>query len=153
MGAVASGGVRVLDESVIGYLGIPESVVDSVAERALAEMRRREMAYRDDRPPIDVAGRTAILVDDGLATGSTMRAAAEALRGHGPARIVVAVPVASVDACRYLGEIVDEVVCCATPNPFYAVGAWYHDFGQTSDDEVRELLARAAVPEAEMRAP
>jgi predicted phosphoribosyltransferase len=144
MGAVASGGVRVLNDQVVAGLGIPQYVIDAVANWELQELERRERLYRGDRPPPDVRGKTAILVDDGLATGSTMLAAVQALRNLGPARIVVAVPVASGDTCELLKEQVDEVVCEAMPEPFHAVGLWYRDFSQTTDEEVRELLERSA---------
>jgi predicted phosphoribosyltransferase len=143
MGAISSGGVRVVDESVAGYLGIPEAVIDAVARRETEEMRRRELVFRSGRPPVEVGGRAVILVDDGLATGATMRAAVESLRRLDPARIVVAVPLASAQACAQVGAMADEIVCPATPEPFYGVGAWYRDFTQTSDDEVRALLSRA----------
>jgi predicted phosphoribosyltransferase len=119
-------------------------VVDAVATWELRELERRERLYRGDRPPPDVRGKTVILVDDGLATGSTMLAAVRALRLQGPARIVVAVPVAAPDTCELLKAYVDEVVCAATPEPFYAVGLWYRDFSQTTDEEVRELLSGSA---------
>jgi len=144
MGAVATGGVRVLNDQVIRGLGIPEYVIDAVADWELLELKRRERLYRGDRPPPDVRGKTVILVDDGLATGYTMLAAVRALRQQGPARIVVAVPVAAPDTCELLKAYVDEVVCVATPEPFYAVGLWYQDFSQTTDEEVRELLERSA---------
>lgn len=140
MGAIASGGVRVLNPEVIAQGRVSEQELAAATERESAELARRERAYRDDRPPVDPRGRTVVLVDDGLATGTTMRAALEALRAAGAARIVVAVPVASGDACRALAPLADEVVCAATPEPFYAVGAWYDDFSQTTDDEVRALL-------------
>ena len=143
MGAIASGGVRVLNEGVVQSLGIPDSMIDAVAAREQAEMERREREYRGGRPAPDVRGRTVILVDDGLATGATMRAAAQALRQQGPARVVVAVPVAAEESCREIGGQVDEIVCSVTPEPFYGVGMWYADFSQTTDAEVRDLLARA----------
>jgi predicted phosphoribosyltransferase len=143
MGAVASGGVRVLNDHVVAGLGIPEYVIDAVVNWETEELKRRERLYRGDRPPADVRGKTVILVDDGLATGSTMLAAVQALRQQGPARIVVAVPVASPDTCELMKAYVDEIVCAATPEPFYAVGLWYEDFSQTTDEEVRELLARS----------
>jgi predicted phosphoribosyltransferase len=143
MGAIATGGVRILNEEVVRKLGVPDGVLDAVAARERAELERRERAYRDGRPPPDVRGRTVILVDDGLATGSTMRAAVRALRAQGPARIVVAVPVGAPETCAEFQDEADEVVCAVTPDPFYAVGLWYGDFSQTTDDEVRELLARA----------
>lgn len=140
MGAVATGGVRVLNDQVVRGLGIPEHVIHAVADWELQELERRERVYRGERPAPDVRGKTVILVDDGLATGSTMLAAVQALRKLGPARIVVAVPVASPETCELLTEYVDETVWGVTPEPFYAVGLWYRDFSQTSDDEVRELL-------------
>ncbi len=142
MGAIASGGVRVLNEDVVSALQIPHDVIDAVAEQEQRELERRERAYRGDRPPVQVRGRTVILVDDGLATGSSMRAAVAALRQQGPARIVVAVPVGAPETCHDLGHEADAVVCVQTPEPFYAVGLWYEDFAQTTDEEVRELLGQ-----------
>ena len=147
MGAIASGGVRVLNEDVVNELRISDRWVDVVAARELAELRRREEAYRDGRPAPDVRGKVAILVDDGLATGASMRAAVSALKRLGPAKVVVAVPVGAAQTCRELEQIADEVVCAETPDPFYAVGTWYQDFDQTTDEEVRELLARAHQPD------
>jgi putative phosphoribosyl transferase len=144
MGAVASGGVRVLNDQVVAGLGVPNYVIDAVAAWEQQELERRERLYRGQRPPPDVRGKTVILVDDGLATGSTMLAAVRALRQLGPARVVVAVPVASPDTCELLKAEVDEVVCAVTPEPFYAVGLWYRDFSQTTDEEVRELLEATA---------
>jgi predicted phosphoribosyltransferase len=144
MGAVATGGVRVLNERLVRALRIPDGVIDAVAARERAELERRERLYRGDRPPLDVRGRTVILVDDGLATGATMQAAIQALRPQQPARIVVAVPTAAWETCEALKTEADEVVCAVTPDPFYAVGLWYEDFSQTTDDEVPELLARSA---------
>jgi putative phosphoribosyl transferase len=144
MGAVASGGVRVLNDQVVRGLGIPDYVIDAVAGWEQQELERRERLYRGQRPPPDVRGKTVILVDDGLATGSTMLAAVRALRLLGPARVVVAVPVASPDTCELLKSEVDEVVCAVTPDPFYAVGLWYRNFSQTTDEEVRELLEQSA---------
>jgi putative phosphoribosyl transferase len=144
MGAIASGGVRVLNEAVVSYLHIPDGVIDAVAADELQELERRERLYRVDRPPLEVRGRTVILIDDGLATGSTMRAAAGALRTRDPTAIIVAVPVAADETCDEFRSEVDEVVCAYTPDPFYAVGLWYEDFSQTSDEEVRELLGQAA---------
>jgi putative phosphoribosyl transferase len=144
MGAVASGGVRVLNEDVVRALRIPDDVIDAVAAREQRELGRREHAYRDDRPTPEVRGRTVLLIDDGLATGSTMRAAIAALRERGPARIVVAVPVGSPHTCEEFGAEADETVCARTPDPFYAVGRWYGDFSQTTDEEVHDLLERAA---------
>ena len=142
MGAVATGGVRVLNDEIVRGLGISEHEIDAVVARELHEVARRERLYRGDRPLPDIAGRTVILVDDGLATGATMRAAIQALRQQQPARIVVAVPTASPDTCEALKAEADDVVCAMTPEPFLAVGHWYEDFTQTTDDEVRELLAR-----------
>jgi predicted phosphoribosyltransferase len=144
MGAIASGGVRVLNADLIRALQIPAPAVEAVVAEEEAELARRERAYRDDRPPLVVRGRTAILVDDGLATGSTMRAAALALRQEDAARIVVAVPVAPPETCAEFRSEVDDVVCALTPEPFYAVGLWYADFSQTTDEEVHDLLQRAA---------
>ena len=143
MGAVASGGVRVLNSEVVEQLHLPDEVIDTVTRRELQELERRERAYRGDRPFPDVQGKTVILVDDGLATGSTMRAAAESLRQQGPARLIVAVPAGFPQTCAEFRDEVDEVVCAITPEPFYAVGLWYDDFSQTTDDEVRDLLAAA----------
>lgn len=142
MGAIASGGVRVLNSSVVEKLAIPPSAIDAVARDEAIELRRRERQYRGDRPTPSAAGRRVILIDDGLATGSTMRAAAVALRGQHPAELVIAVPVAAAATCEALAEEVDRIVCAMTPEPFYAVGLWYEDFAQTSDEDVRELLAR-----------
>jgi putative phosphoribosyl transferase len=143
MGAIASGGVRVLNEDVVSDLGIPPHWVDVVADRELDELRRRETAYRDGRPAPDVRDKTVILVDDGLATGASMRAAVAALRKRGPAAIVVAVPVGAAQTCDELRDLADDVVCAQMPDPFYAVGSWYADFDQTTDDEVRALLSAA----------
>jgi putative phosphoribosyl transferase len=143
MGAISMGGVRVLNQDVVDYLGIPGDIIDAVAADELRELERREHAYRGDRPEPDVRGKTVILVDDGLATGSTMRAAAAALRKQNPARIVVAVPVSASETCDEYRMGVDEIICARTPEPFLGVGRWYRDFSQTSDDEVRALLAEA----------
>jgi predicted phosphoribosyltransferase/dienelactone hydrolase len=140
MGAVASGGVRVLNEDVVAALRIPPEEIERVAAREGEEMARRETAYRDGRPFPPVAGRVAILVDDGLATGATMRAAVRALRAMGPARITVAVPVADPEVCAVLEREADEVVCVRQPRPLGAVGLWYGDFSPTMDDEVHSLL-------------
>lgn len=144
MGALASGGVRVLNEGVVRQLGIPQRVIDEVAAEEQRELERREREYRDDRPPPAIRGKVVILVDDGLATGSTMRAAVAAARKLGPARVVVAVPVGVADTCDLLGEEADEAVCAREPEPFYAVGVWYENFSQTTDEEVRELLNEPA---------
>ncbi len=143
MGAIASGGVRVINEEVVQDLSIPEEVIEAVSERRWHELRRREQAYRGGREPVPPAGRTVLLVDDGLATGSSMRAAVESLHKQHPKAIVVAVPVAPRDTCRALRGLVDDVICAHTPQWFYGVGAWYDDFEQTTDEEVRDLLARA----------
>jgi len=143
MGAIATSGVRVLNGDVVSALGIPHDVIDAIAARERQELERRERLYRGGRPPPEVRGRTVILVDDGLATGATMQAAIKALRQHKPTRIVVAVPTASPDACEQLRAQADEVVCATTPEPFHAVGLCYEDFSQTTDEEVRDLLARA----------
>ena len=142
MGAVATGGVRVLNDEIVRGLGISEHEIDAVVARELRELSRRDRLYRGDRPLSDVASRTVILVDDGLATGATMRAAVQALRQQQPGRIVAAVPTASPDTCQVLKAEADDVICAITPEPFFAVGHWYDDFTQTTDDEVRELLAR-----------
>jgi putative phosphoribosyl transferase len=144
MGAIASGGVRVLNEGVVGALGISEETIARVAGREAAELERREQTYRGHCPAPELQGRTVVLVDDGLATGATMRAASAAVRQRQATRIVVAVPVAAPDVCRGLELEADEVVCAVTPEPFHAVGSWYGDFTPTTDDEVRELLHRAA---------
>jgi putative phosphoribosyl transferase len=142
MGAIASGGVRVLNEEVISRMPISSSAIDEVVHREEEELKRRERLYRGNCAAPTVQGRTVILIDDGLATGSTMRAAATALRKMQPSKIIVAVPVAAADTCADLRSEVDEVICGATPEPFMAVGAWYSDFEQTSDEEVGELLDR-----------
>jgi putative phosphoribosyl transferase len=148
MGAVASGGVRVLDEALLREYRISAEAVRRVVEREERELRRRERAYRDDRPPAALAGRTVILVDDGLATGSSMQAAVEAVRQRGARRIVVAVPVGPPDRLRRLASLADDVVFVAAPEPFLAVGRFYESFEQTTDEEVIGLLARAnALPE------
>ncbi len=144
MGAIASGGVLVLERAVVEQLGIPAYVISEVAACEERELLRREREYRDDRPEPQFRGRTAILVDDGLATGSTMRAAVKALRKRQPAKIVVAVPVAAPSSCAELAAEVDEIVCARTPEDFHAVGEWYREFGQTTDEEVTELLKAAA---------
>jgi predicted phosphoribosyltransferase len=144
MGAIATGGVRVVNRDVVQALDIPSQVIDAVAAREQRELERREKAYRGGRPPHDVVGRTAILVDDGLATGSSMHAAALALRRLGPERLVIAVPVAAGSTCEELRAHADEVVCVAMPQPFRSVGEWYRDFAQTTDQEVHDLLERAA---------
>lgn len=153
MGAIASGGVRVLNDDLMRAMAIPASVIDAIAGQEQKELERRERLYRGDRPQPNVRSRTVILVDDGLATGSTMRAAALALRKMQPAKLIVAVPVGAPETCDEFRAQVDEVVCAATPVPFIAVGAWYADFSQTSDAEVRELLHRVAAYECDSVAP
>ena len=143
MGAVASGGVVVLNDDVIARLGIAPEEIDAVAAKETAELARREQLYRSGRTSPEFSGRTVILVDDGLATGATMRAAITALRQSGPARIIVAVPTAAPDICEEFKKQADEIVCYMTPAPFLAVGRWYEDFGQTTDNEVCALLAQA----------
>jgi predicted phosphoribosyltransferase len=144
MGAIASGGVRVLNRDVIGWYRISPAAIEATAREELAELERRERAYREGRKPLEVAGRTVLLIDDGLATGSSMKAAVQAVCSRGPARIVVAVPVGASQTCSELRELADEVVCARTPEDFAAVGQWYADFSQTEDGEVRELLREAA---------
>jgi erythromycin esterase-like protein/predicted phosphoribosyltransferase len=148
LGAIATGGTRVLNKQLIESLDVPVEWVEAIDAKERRELERRERVYRDGSPPPQLGGRTVILVDDGLATGSTMWAAVHAVRQEDPARVVVAVPVADPDVCHALRAVADEVVCVATPKPFQAVGVWYEDFSQTSDDEVRELLARARRPPA-----
>jgi putative phosphoribosyl transferase len=143
MGAIASGGVQVLNEEVVQTLGVPSSTIAEVAAREQEELERREQLYRGDRSGKSVEGKTIILVDDGVATGSTMRAAVKALRMQRPAEIVVAVPVAPPETCEALRKDADRVVCTRTPEPFLALGAWYASFAQTPDAEIQDLLARA----------
>jgi erythromycin esterase-like protein/predicted phosphoribosyltransferase len=147
LGAIATGGTRVLNKQLIESLDIPPEWIEAIDAKERRELERRERAYRGERPPPDVAGKTVILVDDGLATGSTMLAAVHAIRADDPARVVVAVPVADPEVCAGLRSVADEVVCLSTPQPLQAVGLWYQDFSQTADDEVRELLARARRPQ------
>ncbi|HYL76513.1 MAG TPA: phosphoribosyltransferase [Bryobacteraceae bacterium] len=146
MGAIASGGVRVLNREVVDMLHISGPIIDAVAAQELLEVERQRREYRGDVPLPDLAGRKVIVVDDGLATGSTMRAAVKALRQSGPARIVVAAPVAAADTCRSLAAEADEVVCVNVPESFHAVSMWYDEFSQTSDEEVRRLLQAAGQP-------
>ena len=143
MGAIASGGVRVMNEDVLAWYSMPEAAIERVARAEGLELERREQEYRSGQPLVSVGGRIVVLVDDGLATGSTMKAAVQAVRALAPARIVVAVPVGAVDTCRALAATADEVVCARTPEPFSAVGLWYRDFSQTTDEEVRELLEQS----------
>lgn len=143
-GAIASGGIRALNREIVEALQISPRDIELVTEREAKELKRREDAYRRGRRPLDVKGRTVILVDDGIATGSGMRAAVDALRQMKPAKIVIAVPVAPASTCDRMRDEVDDLVCLATPEPFYGVGQFYYDFSQTSDQEVNEFLARAA---------
>jgi predicted phosphoribosyltransferase len=146
MGAIASGGVRVMNRDVLDHMPVPQKMIDSVAGREQRELERREREYRGARPPLDVRGKTVIIVDDGLATGSTMRAAVNALRKMEPRAVIVAVPVAAKVTCDEFRRdpAVDDIVCLRTPEPFQAVGLWYEDFGQTSDEEVHDLLGNSA---------
>ncbi|HYS55464.1 MAG TPA: phosphoribosyltransferase [Thermoanaerobaculia bacterium] len=144
MGAIASGGVRVINRDVLGWVPIPQKVIDQVAAREQEELERREREYRGSRPPLDVHNKTVIVVDDGLATGSTMRAAVAALRKMEPRSITVAVPVAATQTCGEFGDEGIDIVCLRTPEPFQAVGLWYDDFSQTTDEEVQELLQQPA---------
>jgi len=153
MGAVATGGVRELNDQVVDRLRVPSYVIDAVAAREQQELTQRERLYRGGRPPPSVRGRTVILVDDGLATGATMHAAVKALRQQQPARIVVAVPTAATETCDELKAEADEVICAITPDPFHAVGRWYEDFSQTTDEEVRDLLARSQLPQEAQATP
>jgi putative phosphoribosyl transferase len=143
MGAIASGGVRVLNQAVIGALGLSQADVTDVIRREEQELRRREEQFRGNRPPLDLKGKTVIVVDDGLATGATMWAAITAVRQQQPAKIVMAVPVADPSGCESFQQIADEVVCAITAEPLHAVGLWYQEFPQLTDEEVRDLLARA----------
>jgi predicted phosphoribosyltransferase len=144
MGAIASGGVRVLNEEVLRIVQVPPALIDQIEEREREELRRRELAYREGRPALDVTGKSVILVDDGLATGSTMRAAVRALKHQHAARVIVAVPVGASESCLALEKEADQVICLEQPEDFRAVGLWYDDFTQTTDAEVRELLEKAS---------
>jgi predicted phosphoribosyltransferase len=143
MGAIASGGIEVLNENVVRSLNISREIIESVARKQSEELKRREQLYRGDRPSLDARDVTVILVDDGLATGATMRAAVQALRAQKPISIIVAVPAAAPEACQELGEEADDIVCAITPDPFFSVGSWYEDFSQTTDEEVSQLLKTA----------
>jgi len=146
MGAIASGGVRVLNDDVIAWYRLPPSTIDEVAHSEALELERRERLYREGRPLLPITGRPVVIVDDGLATGSTMQAAVQAARRLDPVRIVVAVPVGSEEACTTLAGLVDEVVCPLVPPSLSAVGAWYQDFSQTTDEEVRAILRASYAP-------
>lgn len=151
MGAIASGGIRVLDEEVVRWYGISERAIDAVAREEQRELERREREYRHNQRIVDLGNKTVILVDDGLATGSTMRAAVQGVRQHGPARVIVAVPVGAPSTCAEFADVTDETICARTPEPFSAVGLWYRDFSQTTDDEVHELLDKHARSRDESR--
>lgn len=144
IGAIASGGVRVLNEDIIHALNIPEAMINRVAQQELQELGRREQLYRGDRPMLDVQDKTVILIDDGLATGASMRAAVSGVRTRHPARIVIAVPTAAPETCNAFEFEVDEIVCAMTPEPFFGVGKWYENFSQITDEEVHTLLEEAS---------
>lgn len=149
IGAIASGGIRVLNNDIVRYFKIPEPLIDAVARRELEELERRASAYRGNRPSPDLQGRTVILIDDGLATGASMRAAVAGLRTQSPAQIVVAVPTAAAETCEALEPEVDKLICATTPEPFHGVSRWYEDFSQTTDEEVKTLLAEALDQESD----
>src|SRR5258706_9496472 len=142
MGAIASGGTRVLNRSIVNSLHVSTAAIDAVAAAEQRELARREIAYRDAMAPPKINGKIVILIDDGLATGATMRAAAMALKQQNPQKLVVAVPVSSPETCKEFESEVDSIICAETPQPFYGVGIWYRDFSQTTDEQVRELLER-----------
>lgn len=146
MGAIASGGIRIVSDEVVAALGIPERVIATVAANEEDELERRERLYRDQRLPSAVRDRPVILVDDGLATGSTMRAAAAALRAQEVKHLTIAVPLAPAETCSALAQVADAIVCLESPEPFFAVGNWYDEFPQLSDEEVRQLLALTGAP-------
>jgi putative phosphoribosyl transferase len=143
IGAIASGGVRVLNEDIVRHLNIPDTLIDAVAQRETRELERREREYRGKRPPLELKDRAVIIIDDGLATGASMRAAIVGVRAHAPVQIVVAVPTAAFETCKALEPEVDQIICASTPEPFYGVSRWYEDFSQTTDEEVRLLLEKA----------
>jgi predicted phosphoribosyltransferase len=146
IGAIASSGVRVLNKDIVRYFNIPEALIDAVARRELQELERRARAYRGNRPPPEVEDRTVILIDDGLATGASMRAAVAGLRAHSPTQIVIAVPTAAPETCEALKPEVDKIICATTPDPFYGVSRWYENFSQTTDEEVKRLLEASTHP-------
>lgn len=152
LGAIASGGIRVLNQDLVRYLRVPAEAIEEIAGREQTELERRERAFRGGRPPISVTGRAVVLVDDGLATGASMQAAIRAVRPLGAKSVVVAVPVAARSTCREFRSRADLVICAATPDPFGSVGAWYEDFSQTTDEEVHSLLREAAQIAAERAA-
>ena len=147
MGAIASGGARVINQDVVRTFSIPQGVVEAVAKQELKELERRERAFRGDREMREIHDRTAILIDDGLATGASMQAALMGLRARDPARIVVAVPTAPLETCEAFQPLVDEMICATTPEPFYGVGQWYEDFSQVTDEQVQTLLEQASQQE------
>lgn len=153
LGAIASGGVLVLNHDIINQLRVPEPTIAAIAARESKELARREAMYRGSRPPLDLRDKTVILVDDGLATGATIRAAVTAVRSASPRTLVVGVPVGSLDTCTAMRALADDVICAATPSPFFSVGSWYHDFAQTTDDEVRTLLERPTEEAAAVEGP
>lgn len=142
MGALAENGVRFIDRQTIHELGISEAVIEQITSEEQQELERRQQLYRGQKPPLEIAGRIVIIVDDGLATGSTMKAAIQAIRKQHPQKILVAVPVGAADTCKELKQLADEVICLMTPEPFYAVGLWYRSFPQLSDADVITLLAK-----------
>jgi len=144
MGAIASGGARVINQDVVRTFSIPQGVVEAVAKQELKELERRERAFRGDREMREIHDRTAILIDDGLATGASMQAALMGLRARDPARIVVAVPTAPLETCEAFQQLVDEMICTTTPEPFYGVGQWYEDFSQVTDEQAQALLEQAS---------
>ena len=150
MGAIASGGVRVMNEELLRQVHVADEVIAEMTDRENEELRRRELAYREGRPPLEIAGKSVILIDDGLATGSSMRAAVRALRRQHAARVIVAVPVGAAESCRALQKEADQLICLEQPEDFRAVGMWYEDFTQTTDHEVRALLERAALETADV---
>jgi predicted phosphoribosyltransferase len=143
IGAIASGGVKVLNEDIVRYLNIPDNLIKAVAQRELRELERREKAYRGNHPPLEVKDHTVIVIDDGLATGASMRAAIVGVRTHSPRKVVIAVPTAALETCEALEPEVDQIICATTPEPFYGVSKWYENFSQTTDEEVRMLLQEA----------
>lgn len=147
MGAIASGGTRILNEDLIRSGRIPQHIIEAVTEQEAHELQRREQVYRSGRAALEVTGKTIILIDDGLATGASMRAAITALRQQQPNGVIVAVPVASKEVCHEFQQYADVVVCVMTPQPFYGVGRWYNDFSQTTDNEVQQLLQKASIRE------